>query len=47
MSENKRFQKVYLNPDDYKDMEQAAAWTRRHFPWLVRDRRKFCVIDAM
>lgn len=35
MSENKRFQKVYLNPDDYKDMEQAAAWTRRHFPWFV------------
>lgn len=33
--EQKRFEKVYLDPKDYEGMERAARWTREHFPWIV------------
>ena len=34
--EQKRFEKQYLDPKDYEDIERAAKWAREHFPWLVK-----------
>ena len=32
----KRFKVIPLNREDHKKIDEAAEYTRKHFPWLIK-----------